>query len=335
MEPAMKVEALTGFEGLDESRWNGLLAQARYPSVFLSWQWQTAWARAFLGSRTLHLLQVTDDAGALAGVLPLYDESPGLRRFVGGVDVSDYLDVIAPAGREADVWQALLQHRAEETAEWDLHAIRAASSTLEILPRLAGATGIAAHVEREDRCPVLELPGSWDAYLERLSGKDRHELRRKIRKLERELPGTSVRSHTSAEGWNDALTAFLDLHRLSKVGKARFMDERMEAFFRDATQALAERGWARLWFLDRDGAGVASFLCLEYLRTAGGSVGLYNSGFDPAHAKLAPGIVLLARVIRDAIERGVSEFDFLRGEEPYKYAFGPTPQDLFRVRLTA
>jgi CelD/BcsL family acetyltransferase involved in cellulose biosynthesis len=335
MEPAMKVEALTGFEGLDERRWNGLLAQARYPSVFLSWQWQTAWARAFLGSRPLHLLQVTDDAGALAGVLPLYDESPGLRRFVGGVDISDYLDVIAPAGREADVWQTLLQHRAEETAEWDLHAIRAASSTLEILPRLAGGTGIHAQVEREERCPVLELPGSWDAYLERLSGKDRHELRRKIRKLERELPGTSVRSHASAEGWDGALTAFLDLHRLSKVGKARFMDERMEAFFRDATQALAERGWARLWFLDRDGSAVASFLCLEYLRPAGGSIGLYNSGFDPAHAKLAPGIVLLAHVIRDAIERGVPEFDFLRGEEPYKYAFGPTPQDLFRVRLIA
>jgi hypothetical protein len=108
---------------------------------------------------------------------------------------------------------------------------------------------------------VLELPASWDAYLERLPGKDRHELRRKIRKLERELPGTSVRSHAAAEGWDDALTAFLQLHRLSKAGKARFMDERMEAFFRDATHALAARGWARLWFLDWDGAAVASFLC--------------------------------------------------------------------------
>src|SRR6266700_3689986 len=205
MEPAMKVEALIGFEGLDESRWNGLLAQARYPSVFLSWQWQTAWARAFLCSRPLHLLQVTDDAGALAGVLPLYDESPGLRRFVGGVDVSDYLDLIAPAGREADVWQALLQHRAGDAAAWDLHGLRAHSPTLEILPRISPASGLRASVEREDRCPVLELPSSWEAYLERLSGKDRHELKRKIRKLERELPGTSVRSHASPEGWEEAL----------------------------------------------------------------------------------------------------------------------------------
>jgi CelD/BcsL family acetyltransferase involved in cellulose biosynthesis len=329
----MKVEALPDFESFDEARWNRLLAQARQPSVFLSWQWQTAWARAFVAERPLHLLRVSDDAGTFAGLLPLYDEGAGLRRFVGGVDVSDYLDLIVPAGREEDVWQALLQHRAGDTTEWDLHAIRAASPTLDILPRLCPAAGIRAQVEREDRCPVLELPASWDAYLERLSGKDRHELRRKIRKLERELPGTSVRSHASPEGWDGALAAFLQLHRLSKAGKARFMDERMEAFFRDATHALAARGWARLWFLDWDGAAVASFLCLETGSSGGGSVGLYNSGFDPLHAKLAPGIVLLAHVIRDAIDRGVAVFDFLRGEEPYKYAFGPTAQDLFRVRV--
>ena len=74
---------------------------------------------------------------------------------------------------------------------------------------------------------------------------------------------------------------------------------------------------------------MASFLCVEYA----GTVGLYNSGFDPEHARLSPGIVLLAHVIRDAIERGVATFDFLRGEEPYKQAFGPVSEDLFNVRV--
>jgi CelD/BcsL family acetyltransferase involved in cellulose biosynthesis len=205
---------------------------------------------------------------------------------VGGVDVSDYLDVIAPACREADVWHALLQHRAGEAAEWDLHAIRAASPTLEILPRLCDAAGIRAQVEREDRCPVLELPASWDAYLERLSGKDRHELRRKIRKLERELPGTSVRSHASPDGWDSALTAFLNLHRLSKAGKARFMDERMEAFFRDATQA---------WRL-RAGRGCGSWSTTEppwraFLSRVFGFVQIdwAANWASTLHAKLAPG----------------------------------------------
>jgi len=43
--------------------------------------------------------------------------------------------------------------------------------------------------------------------------------------------------------------------------------------------------------------------------------------------------VLLGHVIRDAIERRVPVFDFLRGEEPYKYAFGPTPSDVMSARL--
>jgi CelD/BcsL family acetyltransferase involved in cellulose biosynthesis len=107
------------------------------------------------------------------------------------------------------------------------------------------------------------------------------------------------------------------------------MDEQMERFFRAGTLGLAREGWARLWFLESAGAPVASFLCLEY----GGSVGLYNSGFDPAHARLAPGIVLLARVIMDAIERGVPVFDFLRGEESYKQDFGPTAEELLNIRI--
>jgi CelD/BcsL family acetyltransferase involved in cellulose biosynthesis len=325
----MKVDVLTNWSALDEIRWNGLLDQAKVPSVFLSWQWQTHWARAFAAESAIHLLTAIDDDGRLRGLLPLYEAEPGRFRFLGGIDVSDYLDVIAVAGVEEEVWQALLQHRATQPDEWDLHAIRAASPTMALVPSLVSAHGLRATVAREERCPVLSLPASWEEYLARLPGKDRHELKRKVRKLEREMPGASVRSHADPEGWDAALTDFLKLHRLSKVGKARFMDERMERFFRDSTLALAQAGWARLWYLESQGAPVASFLCVEYA----GTVGLYNSGFDPAHAPLAPGIVLLAHVIMDAIARGIPTFDFLRGEEPYKQGFGPVPEDLFNVRI--
>lgn len=325
----MKIDALAGWAGLDEKRWNALLDRSKLPSVFLTWHWQTQWVRAFAHEEQLRLLSVTDEDGSLAGLLPLYEERPGRCRFLGGVDVSDYLDVIAAAGREEEVWHALLQQRAAQPVEWDLHAIRAASLTPTLVPALAPAYGLRAWTAVEERCPVLELPESWEEYLARLPGKDRHELRRKMRKLERELPGACVRSHVATEGWDEALSRFLRLHRLSKVGKARFMDQRMERFFRDATAGLAAAGWARLWFLECEGGAAASFLCLEYA----GTVGLYNSGFDPAHSRLAPGIVLLAHVIRDAIDRGITTFDFLRGEEPYKQGFGPNPEDLFNVRV--
>src|SRR3989304_1707329 len=122
----MKVASLSGFDGLDAARWNALVADSSLPSVFLSWQWQTAWARAFLGGRALGLLAVSEDSGTLVGLLPLYEEAGGrLMRLVGGVDVSDYLDLIAPAGREEEIWGALLEHRAAAAGEWDLPGIRA------------------------------------------------------------------------------------------------------------------------------------------------------------------------------------------------------------------
>jgi CelD/BcsL family acetyltransferase involved in cellulose biosynthesis len=122
---------------------------------------------------------------------------------------------------------------------------------------------------------------------------------------------------------------FLTLHRQSRVGKARFMDERMEAFFRRVASRLTETGGFRLWLLEAPGGPLASFLTLEW----DGTVGLYNSGFRPEAAALSPGLVLLTHVIRDAIERGRQRFDFLRGEERYKYEFGPTPEDVYTVTL--
>jgi CelD/BcsL family acetyltransferase involved in cellulose biosynthesis len=326
---SIKIDARPDFAALDESRWNGLLDASRLPAIFLTWQWQTEWSQAFAAGRPVQILTATAPDGALAGILPLYEDGPGRLRIIGGVDISDYLDAIVRTGREEEVWRALLQHRAGQPVEWDLHGIRAASPTTALLSALAGAAGLTAAVERQDRCPVLSLPKTWDEYLAQLSGKDRHELRRKMRRLERELPGMRVRAHAEVAGWDEAMTGFFTLHRLSKVGKARFMDERMERFFRSATARLAAAGWARLWFLEHEGAAVAAFLCLEYA----GRVGLYNSGFDPARAQLAPGIVLLAHVIRDAIERGCPVFDFLRGEEPYKYGFGPSPEDVFNVKV--
>ena len=125
------------------------------------------------------------------------------------------------------------------------------------------------------------------------------------------------------------LGEFLDLHRRSRTGKARFMDGRMERFFRRAFTAFAERDAARLWFLDTASGPVATFVTIEWDDT----VGLYNSGFDPARAALSPGVILLAHVVRDAITRGRRTFDFLRGEERYKYEFEPVPEPVYLVKI--
>src|SRR5262249_39888239 len=192
--------------------------------------------------------------------------------------------------------------------------------------------GLIATVTPEERCPVLALPPAWTEYLERLPGKHRHEMQRKIRRFHRELPDARVACAERPTEIETRFGDFLDLHRRSHVGKARFMDTRMEAFFRRAIGALGADDAARLWFLDTPSGPIASFVCIEWDDT----VGLYNSGFHPATASLSPGLVLLAHLIEDAILRGKRTFDFLRGEERYKYEFGPVvATELFTVRIEA
>jgi CelD/BcsL family acetyltransferase involved in cellulose biosynthesis len=327
----VKVESADHLDSVGADAWDSLLAVSRLRSPFLSWTWQAHWAATFAADRRVDVRRVTDADGELVAVLPLYEAAPRTLELIGGADVSDYLDLLARAGHEEEAWAALLQSRAAERDRWVLHAVPAASPTVRGLSALAGSCSLSVTVEREERCPVLSLPSSWDAYLASLSGKHRHELTRKIRRFEREVPdGRVVSMHTAADVAG-RLGDFLALHRASRTGKAKFMDARMESFFRAAIPALAAREGVRLWLLEAGDGPIASFICLEW----NGTVGLYNSGFAPERAALSPGLVLLSHIIRDAIARRRPRFDFLRGEERYKLEFEPTLEDVMRVEIAS
>jgi CelD/BcsL family acetyltransferase involved in cellulose biosynthesis len=322
------VDVVDRLEAIGPVAWGELHRGAGVRSPFLSYTWQREWVAAFAPGQPLALHAVRDDAGTLIAVLPLVEVQPALFQTIGGVDVSDYLDLLAVAGSEGGAWSALLAVQPGD-ATWELHSVPAASPTMSLLSLLSGATGVEVTIAVEERCPVLDLPASWADYLASLSSKHRHELTRKMRRLARELPDAHVSHVVGADAVAARFDEFLGLHRRSRAGKARFMDTRMERFFRSAITALAGDGAARLWFLDTPAGPIASFVTIEW----DGIVGLYNSGFDPERASLAPGLVLLGHLLQDAIATGKRRFDFLRGEERYKYEFGPVPEDVCSVTL--
>ena len=324
----MKVDVHDRLEAIGPAAWNALVRSARRRAPFLSWTWQREWVGTFAAKQRLEIRRVEDDEGHLVAVLPLYERAPEVWALVGGADISDYLDLIAVAGRELEAWTALLQAWPGAPTVWELHAVPAASPTVTSLPGLE--TGVTIATAVEERCPVLELPETWSAYLTGLTSKHRHELTRKIRRLEREAADTRVTCLARRAEIETRMGDFLDLHRRSRVGKERFMDAAMERFFRRVSTSLAEADVVRLWFLDSASGPLATFITLEW----DGTVGLYNSGFQPAAAALAPGLVLLARVVEDAIRRGKHRFDFLRGEERYKYEFEPKPEEVCKVTLS-
>ncbi len=346
-------EDVEGFLAL-QREWSELLRQSATDTLFLTWEWQWAWWDAFGGNRSLRLLTIRDPSGHLSAIVPLFVqdtlldpgtavpeiniENPsvlpkaGVQRtvhLVGGSEVSDYLDLIASAELHSDACAAFLDYLAERE-DWqilDLRSVPSVSPTISTVAELARVRGWEVQQVREDVCPVLELPDTWDGYLaERLDKKKRHELRRKMRKAERE---TDVHWYW-VEPYNVdvGLQVFFELHRASDPDKGSFMTKRMEGFFRDVSEAARDREWLRLAIMRFDGHAVASHLCFDYGRDRL----VYNSGFDVnTYGDLSPGIVLMGYLIEDAIKSRLRRFDFLQGDERYKYDLGATDTAVVRL----
>lgn len=267
------------------------------------------------------------------GVLRPKGEGEPLRiiRFVGGIDVADYLDIIAEADFMREAWLLVLNYLMQMRSEWDVidfHSLPEFSPSRKILADLASEKGLQAHIFAEDVCPVVELPGEWETYLMSLRKKDRHELRRKVRKLEgRDDAHWYLVNPTDEEALQRAMWAFISLHRLSGVEKAEFMDDRMAASFMEMAASLAPTGWLDLAILEVNKEPAAAYLSFKY----NDRLYLYNSGYDPRFGSYSAGVALLAYRIHKAILQGIKTFDFLRGDEEYKYDFGAKDTYVYRA----
>lgn len=313
--------------------WEDLLGQSALCHVFQTWQWHLIWCRHLGSAENLRLMALRSPEGKLRGVFPVWRERDGVFRSTGGRDVSDYLDLIAERGWEGAVWKRVLQELwEEEGGGWKLELpfIPHDSPTLRVVPALAGEEGLEVELTRTDSCPVIPLPASWEDYLGSLSSKNRHELRRKLRRAEREAELEFYRCAAN-ERLQEDMELFFQLHGLSSHEKKRFMVQAMRAFFLDVASAFFERGWLDLRFLFVNGEPAAALLSFDYA----GRIYLYNSGYDPRFSSLSVGNVLLARLIKEGIERGRAELDLLRGNEPYKYRLGGEDRPLFSLSLRA
>jgi CelD/BcsL family acetyltransferase involved in cellulose biosynthesis len=324
-----------GFWAL-KPEWNDLVHRGCCDTLFLAWEWQSTWWK-HLGEGELLLLGFrADDDGRLVGIAPLFrtqsDDGKAVLNLVGCRDVSDYLDVIIELGQEDAVFTALLDYLEQDAPAWDLVDlcnIPQDSTTFVRLRELAEARGYATLVEVEDVCPIIELPASWDDYLMSIDKKQRHEIRRKLRRADGSAdtrfvvigPGHDLEAE---------MRTFIDLHQKSAPDKDEFMDPRMQGFFLDVAQVLQDAGWLQLTFVEMDGIKAASLLNFDY----GGDILVYNSGYDPMQfSHLSPGIVVTARCIEHAIDLGRRKFDFLRGDEVYKYRFGAQDTEIRRLLI--
>lgn len=312
--------------------WEAVLSRSFRPTPFLSPSFLLPWAALFTRDGDTRIFR-WERRGKAAGLLFLRRCPGGAGwEMLGGEPVSDSLDAVVAAGCEREFWSAFLDQAAGllgSGAVLRLPNLVEGTPSLLLLPELCGRRGLTCHVEETDRSPVLSLPGDFEEYLGRLGKKERHELRRKLRRASALLPDLDYRVTRGAGDLERDLDSFFSLHRASRKKKEEFMDERMERFFREIAGRFLSAGNLRLAFLSAGGADIASAFQLE----RDGSLLLYNSGFDPGYRHIGPGLILLARCIEEAIGRGGREYDFLRGRERYKYDLGGVDRVVYRVTV--
>jgi CelD/BcsL family acetyltransferase involved in cellulose biosynthesis len=323
--PDLPLITSEAFESL-EAEWAVLHGRVPGATPFLHPAWHAAWLRHFGGEAAPVFLSIRREED-LIGVATL-DMDREMARELGDHNVRDYAGPLALPGEEAAVAAGILEWLREDLTPavtfWGLPADTPMVAAIEH----AAALGWTVERRHEAVCPGVDLAGGFEAYLAGLSKKDRHELRRKMRNLDA-AGAAGFESTGTPEDIAAKLDRLFELMRLSRGDKDEFLTPTMEAFFRVLAATFSALGMLRLSTLTLDGVEVAMTLAFEDENT----VYLYNSGYHPAFAHLAVGLVSKAWEIRDACERGKRRFDFLRGEEEYKRRLGGVEREVVTLVL--
>ena len=315
---------------VDHSRWNALLKRVPTTSVFQTPAWQIAAWKAGQISGRLRFLTV-ERGEELVGVLPLCVDDIG-RVYTPGASITDYHDPLILAEAEPECWRAIFGFLA---AQWDarlehltLYNLRERAACRTILPMIATANGFTIDEEVCEHSPTIPLPKTWDEYLDSLDPHERKETRRKLNKGETKGNARLVRCTEPGE-ISETLTNGLAM--MESVGGEK--GDAIHKYVRPLLEAvgvqLIQEGRIELHVLQ---INYSLACCLIEFPSATGPM-LYNIGYDASLKEWSPGVVAVAMSIRAAIARGATEYDLLRGREPYKHRIGGVDRPVYRIIL--
>ena len=310
--------------------WDELARQGITNTPFQSLAYQKAWWHHLHPQNgRLHTIVIHQDDRPI-GIASFYLVD-NILYFNGCVEETDYLDIIVSSAHVETVWTAVFDCLCSPGfPEWhglELCNIPEASPSRTILKEEADRRGFSLAEHVNEVCPIIELPETFEDYLDSIDSKQRREIRRKLRRAD--AAGVKLVQIGPDDDIEAAVDDFLILLQKSTFEKREWLNEGRRAVFHDAAAAAQAAGTLQLLFMEVDGRKAAALFNFEY----NGRIWVYNSGLDPdAFGSLSLGVVLTAKAIEHAIENKNKIFDFLRGNETYKYRFGA--QDTYIYRET-
>jgi len=295
-------------------------------AIYLTHEWMSTWWKHFGEGKKLHILVIEKDE-RIIGIIPLmridYKMGPFKYRFIetiGSVNCN-YIGIVPCEEREevVETFLTYLEEALNEGLILRLTMVPDDSKFLDLLHKHSpGFTkrNLSVRERPVTIAPYISLPESWEEYFSSLSQNRRWYLRRKPRILEK-LYNYDLKECNVTEV-QERVTEFISLHqrRWKSVNvSGLFADLRMEGFFRELSTKFTERGWLHFSLILLDGKMVSAEYAYIYNQRLYAAI----SARDPEYSKYGVGHVHVMSLIKHAVESGLRELDFLRGDEPYKF----------------
>ncbi|WP_417910189.1 GNAT family N-acetyltransferase [Candidatus Electronema sp. PJ] len=329
----MKIEVVQDvniFKELKEP-WDDLLDKSESSSVFLTWEWLYYWWLHFAEGKELFILLLKDETSdQLLGIAPFCLEKVRLFylfpvkkiKFLGTDAVaSDFLDCILTPGRETEAMQCICKYLFDNSQKWDvveLGDIEENSSTISLLKQNIGSNYKLFECKAQ-ACPYIKLPNDYEVFLKSLSSKMRTVLRWRTNQLEKKYQLEFLIDREEGQV-KENIDKLLKLHnsrfkaKRGETASSCFSGSKMRDFHYDIATNFLPKQRVKFYFFNDEKEAVACLYTFEYKN----KLFFYQTGFNPEWHKRGLGTVLLGYAIRDSIERGLSEFHYLRGGEDYK-----------------
>ena len=309
------------------SYWTDFKYDLNWETLFVLPSWLEVWWQAF-GFDSQPYLRAVRQNERIIGIAPLLVNGK-TASIVGSVDVCDYLDFVVTPDMENYFFNTLLDDLVQYgITQLDLKPVRPDSTVLTHLVPLAKQRKYEVLCHETDVSVELDLLSTWDEYLGMLAKKQRHEVKRKLRRLW-EAGNVDYRCVKVNQEVGDSMNTFLKLFSLSQKDKANFMTTKMESFFRSLAKVMSDVGLLRIGILGIDGLATAMTMGFDYNKT----MYLYNSAYNPDYSHLSVGLMSKILCIKESIQSGNNKWDFLKGGEPYKYHIGGKEIPLYACHI--
>ena len=335
MNPLVKINCveLTWIESKEKmAEWENLLIESDFPHPFASFTFYNSWVETFVDDLTQIKMLFFYNENKLVGLAPIFiDYNKKNISILGDKDLFDYRDIIYISEFYEEIYVEFLSYM--KLQPWFqgytifMQSIPESSELFNLVNTDKLNNSADVEIKQEDVTPIYDINGGWDDYLLALNKKQRHEIRRKLRKFESQ--DFQFKTISNNDDLSEFLPDFYELFINSREDKKEFLTEKRKTFFNKMLFAFAEKNELKILSYYDGNILISACIVIEYANI----YFLYNSAYSLDYNSYSVGLVSKIIALKQSIENNNHAFNFLRGNERYKYELGGEDIKLHEIKL--